>query len=572
MVAPEKPEIERTPTMPASYTRRRVVAGSAAGAAAIMAAIALRNGGFAQDATPEAAMEGAASPVAGDFSTLPMVPPEITQFADDWPTPQGNLSNQRSAQNSTIDSSNVAGLEVAWTFPLTTVSAYGGTTGTPIIAGDVVYIQDQASNVYAIDRNTGEQVWVKQYDIPTIGPNGVALGYGKIFGSTGDGRSVFALDMTTGEEVWNVLLTGNAREGIDMAPQVHGGLVYISTVPGNSETFYEGGARGVLYALDATSGQIIWQFYTVDNDLWGEPTVNSGGGSWYPPAVDEAGNTYWDIANPAPFQVHEIDGTPITLGETFDDGLYSNTLVKLSPEGVLEWYFAANRHDIFDHDLQQSPVLATVDNDGQPYTVALASGKLGRVFAVETETGLMVWDTEVGDHTNWDNSQWVPPGQTVTVLPGVSGGVESPIAYSDGTIFVPILNMPSGFSDQGLDASTISFNDATGELIALDVFDGSVKWSVDQPAGNVSSATVANDVVFAGALDGIVRAYNTADGSLLWAYDTGVGLNAPFAVAGDLLVVPAAGLKLVAEDYAPEASPVAVSDAGSAIIGFRLPS
>jgi len=125
---------------------------------------------------------------------------------------------------------------------------------------------------------------------------------------------------------------------------------------------------------------------------------------------------------------------------------------------------------------------------------------------------------------------------------------------------------------QGLDASTISYNESSGQLTALDVFDGTVKWNVDLPAGNVSSATVANDVVFAGALDGIVRAYSTADGTLLWSYDTGVGLNAPFAVAGDLLVVPAAGLKLVGENYTPEASPVAVSDAGPAVIGFRLPA
>jgi len=368
-----------------SFTRRRVVAVS--GAATVGAALAWRGASFAQDAaTPEASpsapAEGAATATVEDYTTLPAMPPEIDQYASDWPTPQGNLMNHRAAQDSPIDSGSVTGLEVAWAFPLTTVSAYGGTTGTPIIAGDAVYIQDQSSNVFAINRDTGEQIWAKNYDIPTIGPNGVALGYGKIYGSTGDGREVFALDMTTGEEVWRVLLTGNTREGIDMAPQVYGGLVYISTVPGNSETFYEGGARGVLYALDATNGQVIWQFYTVDDDLWGEPTVNSGGGSWYPPAVDEAGNTYWPVANPAPFQVHEINGTPITLGETFDDGLYSNCLVKMDKEGTLQWYYAANRHDIFDHDLQQSPVLVTVDNEGQPYTVALASGKLGRVFAV----------------------------------------------------------------------------------------------------------------------------------------------------------------------------------------------
>jgi outer membrane protein assembly factor BamB len=561
-------------TDPRTYTRRRVIAGT--GIAAVLAGFGMKGISFAQDAaTPQAAggsgTPGAATPVP-DYTTLPAIPPELAKYENDWPAPHANLSNTRAAKKSSIDSSTVANLEVAWTFPIKAVSGYGGTTCLPIIAGNRVYIQDQTSNVFSIDQGTGEQIWAKNYDTPTEGPNGLALGYGQLYGSTGDGRHVFALDVETGKEVWNVELSGNAREGIDMAPQVYGGLVYISTVPGNSQEFYDGGARGVLYALDATSGQVIWQFYTVDNDLWGEPTVNSGGGSWYPPAIDSKGNTYWDVANPAPFQVNEIDGTPITLGSTFDDGLYSDCLVKLSPRGEMQWFYAANRHDIFDHDLQQSPVLVTVENDGQPYTVAVSSGKLGRVIAIEVERGLSVWTSDVGKHTPWNNAQWVPPGQTVTVEPGVLGGVEGPIAYADGTVFVPVLNSPANYTDQGLDTSSLDFSSATGQMTALNIFDGTVKWNADMAAGNVSGTVVANDVVFAGGLDGIVRAYKTDDGSVLWSYDTGVGLNAPFAVAGDMLVVPAAGLKLVPQDYKPEVTPVAVGDSGPAIIGFKLKS
>jgi outer membrane protein assembly factor BamB len=548
--------------MPATpLNRRRFILAS--GAALVAAGLAPRLKASAQDATP------AASPTG----PLPTIPPEIEQYANDWPTPQGNLKNQRAAANSSIDSSNVANLSVAWTFPIEAVSGSGGATCTPIVAGDTVYIQDMLSNVFAINRDSGEVTWKAEYNATSEGPNGVALGYGMIYGSTGDNREVFALDAATGKEVWKTLLSGNTREGIDMAPNVYGGMVLISTVPGNSKAFYDGGARGTLFGLDASTGEILWQFATVDEDLWGNPNINSGGGSWYPPAVDDDGNLYWDIANPAPFQETKVDGESITLGSTFDDALYTNCLVSLEPDGTLRWYYATNRHDIFDHDLQQSPVLATVDNDGQPYTVALASGKLGKVIAVETTTGLMIWTVKVGQHSQWDDAQWIPPGQTVEVEPGAAGGVESPIAYADGTVYVPVLNLPMNFSDTGLDASTVSFNDATGQLTALNVVDGSVKWNADMPAGNVSAATVSNDVVFAGALDGIVRAYSADDGTLLWSYDTGVGLNAPFAVAGDLLVVPAAGAKLVSQSYAPEATPIAsASNPSAALIGFKVGS
>ena len=47
----------------------------------------------------------------------------------------------------------------------------------------------------------------------------------------------------------------------------------------------------------------MWSFDTVGSkDLWGDPSVNSGGGAWYPPAIDPKTKLmYWGIGNPAPF-------------------------------------------------------------------------------------------------------------------------------------------------------------------------------------------------------------------------------------------------------------------------------
>lgn len=553
------------------FTRRRLLVG--AGSTVALAALGTGLSAVAQgDATPAPAQGGGATPSASPVS-LPAVPPELAQYANDWPAPQGNVSNHRAAANSAIKASNVASLEVAWSFPIKASGAFGGMTCTPIIAGQNVYVQDMLSNVFALDRDTGKVVWEKDYNASTEGPNGVTIGYGMIFGATGDNREVFALDAATGEEKWRTILSGNTRDGIDMAPAVYNGVVYISTVPGNSKAFYEGGARGVLFALDASNGQILWQFYTTDPDLWGNPAVNSGGGSWYPPAIDTKGNLYWDIANPAPFEKTTVDGTPATNGSTRPGpNLYTNCMVSLAPNGSLTWYYEANPHDIQDHDLQQSPVLVNVDNNGSPYTVLLGSGKLGKVIAVEATTGQMVWTTKVGDHNALDDTQWVPPGKEVTIQPAVLGGVESPIAYADGTVFVPVFNSTTGWTSAGLDLTSIDFSNSTGDLVALNIADGTVKWDAKIPAGNVSGATVANDVVFAGALDGIVRAYATGDGSLLASFQTDAGLNSPFAVAGDLLVVPAAGAKLTGPKYAPEATPVAGTVNGPAVIGYKLKS
>src|SRR5690606_17239843 len=118
-------------------------------------------------------------------------------------------------------------------------------------------------------------------------------------GATG----VAALDMATGEEIWTVDLPLDPVEGIDIQPSVYDNLVYVSSVPGvGLNNFYQGGGMGELFALNQETGEIVWQFNTIDSeDIWGSPEVNRGGGAWYTPAIDTAsGMTYWSVANPAP--------------------------------------------------------------------------------------------------------------------------------------------------------------------------------------------------------------------------------------------------------------------------------
>jgi glucose dehydrogenase len=104
--------------------------------------------------------------------------------------------------------------------------------------------------------------------------------------------------------VWSVNVAGGPTDGIDQQLMAFNGTVYLSTVPGTSAAnFYTPGGMGIIYALDEQTGAIKWSFNTVkDGDLWGHPEVNSGGGAWYPPAVDTStGTTYWGIGNPAPY-------------------------------------------------------------------------------------------------------------------------------------------------------------------------------------------------------------------------------------------------------------------------------
>ena len=78
-------------------------------------------------------------------------------------------------------------------------------------------------------------------------------------------------------------------------------------------------------------------------------------------------------------------------------------------------------------------------------------------------------------------------------------------------------------------------------MVALNAADGAVRWSTTVETFFAGGATVANEVVFGAGLDGLVRGFETATGHEIWQYQAAAGINAPPAIAGDILFVPAGG-------------------------------
>lgn len=495
----------------------------------------------------------------------PAIPPEITRYAANWPTAQHDLNGTRAATNSPINATNVASLEVAWTFPIEAVSGYGGMTATPLVAGGTVYVQDMQSNVFALDRETGAVRWHRTYNVPSIGPNGLALAYGMIFGATGDTAEVFALDAATGDERWRVRLTNHPYEGIDMAPAVYDSTVYISTIAGNTRGFNQGGTRGVLYALEAATGATLWSFDTTTDNLWGNPRINSGGGLWYPPSFDQDSNLYFGVGNAAPWA-----GTSAFPNGSSRPGNndFASSMVSLDPTtGAVRWWQNAAPHDLFDHDFQNTPILATVSIDGQLIDLAIGSGKTGTLLAGKQPNGEIIWETAVGRHSQQPTSE-LPTTGFVEIMPGAWGGIVAPIAYVEGLLLVPIVDFPTQYSSTGYDqASMFDFRHATGQLVAVDAATGHIVWSQALPTPAFVGATVAGNVVFTGGLDGVLRAFDVFTGTVLGSFQTTSGLNAPLAVDGEMVFVPAAGPRFVLDNADPHEDN---SDVINQLIAYRL--
>lgn len=292
--------------------------------------------------------------------------------------PNGDLANSRNATGP-IKAANVGELQTAWTSPIPGESSFGSYAASPIVSKGVVYSQDLASNVQAIEEESGDVLWTKSYEQPSLGPNGVVVQEGKVFGATGS--AIFALDQETGKQLWTTILVRNEVEGINIAPGYDDGIVYASTVPTSATSLYEPGGVGVVWALDAKTGKKLWHFDTVPRNLWGHPEINSGGGVWYTPAFDGKGSMYFGVGNPAPFP-----GSPGHPWGSSRPGpnLYTNSIVKLNAKtGKMEWYFQLNPHDLYDWDLQGPPIL--IDSGGRELVVA--GGKVGFVIALDAKTG-----------------------------------------------------------------------------------------------------------------------------------------------------------------------------------------
>jgi alcohol dehydrogenase (cytochrome c) len=507
-------------------------------------------GGCGSSSTSSVAACSAKSAAAGQPSPPAGSPDPVA--AAGWTLPGGNLQNTRDVA-SAITSSDVSTLGVAWCVPVESTgaaSAAGLTDGyatTPVVVDGVVYTQDLESNVMAIELATGKVLWTHDYSSQNGGPDGVNVVGGVVYAAT-DSAAV-ALSAASGRQLWSRTLTANDHEGIDMAPGYNNGTVYVSTVPVDPNVGqYLGHAKGTLWALNARTGAPEWSWDEVQN-LWGNPGLNSGGGLWDPPSFDSAGNIYIGIANPGPIgQTGWPKGYPWGTSRPGPD-LYTDSVVKLSPAGKLLWYYQLTPHDLYDWDLQNSPVLSTAH--GQP--VVIDGGKAGILVELSAQTGKLLWKLPVGVHSGHDNDGLITENATAAssiplparfeLEPGVFGGIESQLATNGSTTFAAVNNLAVPISVKGVTESSAAFEasigKATGEMIAVNQDTGKIEWDDQLPSSPYGAAAVTGNVVFTTTYSGDLYAFNAATGAILLKTPLSAGTNAPVTIDGDYVIAGA---------------------------------
>ena len=481
-----------------------------------------------------------AVPGAGRSSAAPVAAslPPTASPSGQWPYPNGNLANTRDAPGSVISLANVSTLSEAWAFKLSGTAAagvpgVGALTAGPVVQGGVVYIQDEDANVYALALATGKLMWEYRANFPEKsgpGPDGVAVANGTVYADTS--TSVFALNATTGKTIWvDGSLLRKGQGAFEIQPQVAGGRLYVASAYGSAA----GG--GVLMALDADSGRLLWEFNTVLGPAKGVQALGVGsGGAWETPLVGSDGSVTFGTGNP-------YQSIAAAIQDPSPD-LYTDSAVNLdAATGKLRWYYQAVPDDFMDHDLQASPVSASIN--GSP--VILTAGKMGYVYALKARSGALLWKTAVGEHNGHDGDSLLALAHKLkvtvpyTFLPGSLGGVLSNLAVAGNSVYVATIDLPiTATSLNSVDGNKLGGAE-TGEVEALNLATGKVEWDTKIPTMPLGAATVSNDLVFTTLYTGVLVALNRATGEVVYRHQLPTSDNAPIAVFGNTVLVPAGG-------------------------------
>ena len=501
-----------------------------------------------------------------------------------WLTNGGNISNQRYSPLNQINTDNVDQLKGVWQVHLNGSGVgppYSG-EAQPIVHEGVMYVITGANDVFAIDVETGNFLWVYESGLdPKISTiccgwtsRGVAIGEGKVFVGRLDSKLV-ALDISSGKELWSVQAE-RWEDGftITSAPLYYNGMV----ITGFGGAEY--GVRGRIKAFRASDGAPVWTFYTVpgpgekghetwpqDSDAW----KRGGATVWHTPAVDpELGLLYFATGNPGP----DFNGA-VRAG----DNLFSASIVALDVKtGAYRWHFQEVHHDIWDYDAANPVVLYDIDVDGELRRAIAHPGKTGWVYILDRITGrplLGIEERPVPQEPRQHTSatQPYPVGDAfvpqsmemplyglpyinegriftpywkdlVAIRPSSFGATSWPPASYDPrthSMFICALDLvgifTGGTTDDGgpqqqyLGGNFLFDTKRIGIFASMDLRTNRLRWRQRWEDSCYSGSTAtAGDLIFTGQNDGRFAALDSRSGALLWEFQTGAGVNAPAAV------------------------------------------
>ncbi|CAA0110215.1 Polyvinylalcohol dehydrogenase [BD1-7 clade bacterium] len=531
------------------------------------------------------------SRVSGSVSATPTVT-EGTLYITDWGTGASIDANAKGGKVFAIDANDGSQLWSQSVRRLNNDSLNNVSRSSPAIFEDLVIIAD-VQNPAPI----------------TVFPSLIDRARRFLFGFDDlCGGYVYALHRVSGDLVWSRKIGTKLYDQISQSPVVYNDKVLVG-VSSHESTYARSEKipcctfRGSFVALDAHTGEIEWRTYMIDDEddrdqfsgaaVWGgAPTIDVARNRVYVPT----GNNYWVPQSVQQCLVAAVGDEAATqaclavVSRNFVDSIVALDI----DTGAVKWSTSSQTYDAWttacdfetlfpllafsssskncpnpkgpDSDFAQPPVLVTIDvGAGVMEDRLFAGNKAGEYFALNPDTGAIIWRKHIGpagliggmqfgsasdgqrvylQNTNFDHRPYTLEagslaGTTIrsgfwTALDPVTGDIlwQTPVPNYDapirggGTVVTGGGEIgPDGASAGG---QTVYTSGMVHPVWGIGLGEGFFNW----PMGGL---TVANGVVFAGVADlqGTMVAMDASTGTIRWMFQTGQSIvSTPSVVDG----------------------------------------
>lgn len=327
---------------------------------------------------------------------------------------------------------------VLWTYP-----TGGLICSSPAVVDGRLFISSMDGKLYALNATSGVHLW--NYTMgPSISPrevhsspavaNGVVyVGYG--WGHWTENGMLYAVNASTGELIWSYNTTETM---VNTSPAVAEGLVFFGTYN-----------WGRIFALNASTGDHVWNITTSSSHVSSSPAVVNGVlymGVWWENAIYAYNASTGDVMTGWPY----ITGYVVGGGPAVFDGV------------------------VYAHSQDRN------------------------LFALNASTGAYIWKY-TGDPTSEKRSSAVAYDMVF-----VGGDQSYALNKTDGAL---VWNKTGDYNDAIAVADGMVFLGASTRFYALNAFNGEEVWSYPIGINRDAHPAVAYGKVFVGSRDGKIYCF-----------------------------------------------------------------
>ena len=445
-------------------------------------------------------------------SQVPMVEPAQGPAWNGW---GGSLVNTRFQPSSAagLTAEQVPKLRLKWAFGFPDA---GSAWAQPTVAGNRLFVGSQNGTVYSLDPKTGCSYWsfTARGGVRTAMTVGVhpmqPTRFLVFFGDTT--ATAYAVDATSGELVWSRKVEDHPLARVTGAPVLYANRVYVPTssyeeAQSANDDYECCTFRGSVSALDAASGQVIWKRYVIEQEPVRQPDAK-GRIKWGP-----SGGGIWSSPTIDTKRGRIYVGT----GNAYSRPAAPTTdaVVALDLEsGAIRWARQLTPGDVYVAGCGPRATNSNCASDlGPDYDIGqapmLASQPGGRDLLVVGQKSGVGWalDPDREGAVVW---------QYRAGRGGTLGGMEWGSAADGDHAYFPV--------------SDINIVDhQPGGLHAVQLATGERAWfappapKCNEPGCNGAQSaaiTVIPGLVLSGANDGWLRGYSARTGAVVWEFDT----------------------------------------------------